>query len=196
MLGLRHSLDGVVAVVVTCDDVVVPVELPGVQVGKRSEVRLDDAFCVFELLEDEQTFKQSMQSSVVINFFSLKPSSRTTELELAGTAMFSLNFLFFSPEQFSCAACTCGRTFSSRMECEAHWDAVHQESEADDHLPSDRAHLFKSCSIDIPVISSCGDVSLTSTRRVGVATIVAYTEDMGVLSTAAAALMDTRCARH
>ncbi|TYZ59382.1 hypothetical protein PybrP1_008650, partial [[Pythium] brassicae (nom. inval.)] len=117
------------------------VELPGVQIPKRSEVRVDDAFCVFELLEDEPAFKQSMQSSVMISFLSRMPGTESAELELMGTAVFSLNFLYFSQEQFCCAALTCGATFSSEQECEAHWDAAHRDLAVDNQQQhSSRAH--------------------------------------------------------
>lgn len=175
------------------------VELSGAQVLKRSEVRVDDAFCVFELLEDEPMFKQSMQSSVAIRFLSRPSGTEAAKPELAGTAVFSLNFLYFSQEQFCCSERTCGTTFSSEHECETHWDAVHRGMAVDGQPQhSGHAHLFKSCSIDLPVtkVRSDGVVvfgAATSTTRMGTVRIVAYAEDLGRLTDEAVALIDKRC---
>lgn len=92
--------------------------------------------------------------------------------------MFSLNFLFFSQEQFYCAATSCGLRFRSQAEGEAHYQQAHGFVDDEEFSGKDRVHLFKSCAIEIPVVGA----SDPSSHRIGTVGVVAYAEDMGILS--------------
>lgn len=105
--------------------------------------------------------------------------------ELIGSGIFSLNFLYFSEKQFCCAEASCGRTFRSLSEGEIHWEESHGDSRAPREHEGERVHAFKSCSIDIPVVSLKDTRSpgyVTSPHRIGTVSVVAYIEDMGILS--------------
>ncbi|KAF1322343.1 Zinc finger, c2h2, partial [Globisporangium splendens] len=186
------------------------VEFTGVQVAKKSEVYLADSFCMFELMYDEEQFKDSMQSAVAIDFVSESGSRCRIELldrssighhheisamhlphlclfrqrEIFGNCLFSLNFLYYSQDQFCCAEPSCGKTFRSQLDGEAHWEENHGSRQT--LRVEDRVHRFKSCSIAIPVIGikdpRDARVVPSSRRRIGMVEIVAYIEDMGVLS--------------
>lgn len=183
------------------------VEFLDAQVVRRGEVRLEDAFCIFEVVATASAFKHAMQASVAIDFVTESQedrASRTAASSVAATAVFSLNFLFFSQERYCCADATCGETFASHVAGRAHWreahasadDAVQEEDDGDDSDDDNaRVHGFKSCAIDLPVIrahaqSDAASTALSSStsRRVGTVGIVAYVEDMGELSAHGAAV--------
>lgn len=87
-----------------CADNVASVEMPEVQAVKRSEVLLKDVFCVFELIETEEQFKQHMQAPVAIDFL-----ARTGD----GYALFR-GFLSTRPP-CGCFALTQTRTMCFRL---------------------------------------------------------------------------------
>lgn len=67
----------------------------------------------------------------------------------------------------------CGKVFKNRKQALSHWAQAHTVEATQDKMG---AHIFKSCSIDLPIMSTVGSV------RVGMIQMVAYLEDLGSMT--------------
>lgn len=103
-----------------------------------------------------------------------------------GSAVFSLSYLYFSEEHFCCSLEHCHEVFLTQSEAEAHWLDVHADSALPDTETGSEAysHSYRSCSINIPIVSADTSGGLTdqSSQRRGSIRVSAYLEDTGQLT--------------
>ncbi|ETI48931.1 hypothetical protein F443_07098 [Phytophthora nicotianae P1569] len=141
-------------------------------------------YCMFDLSKNPLQLKQETQESVRIDLIA-------SDEETVGSAVFSLSYLYFSEEHFCCSEDNCDEIFMTQTETEAHWLEVHTDSKLPDTQagPEAYSHSYRSCSINIPIVSD--DVSNGSTvqqpRRVGSIRVSAFLEDIGMLTEKCAA---------
>ncbi|RLN96893.1 hypothetical protein BBJ28_00018364 [Nothophytophthora sp. Chile5] len=183
---------------------VMPFDSDSFVVSDKGEVSIPNFACTFELLKDLLELKREMEASVTIelrtedaercvigfelsvHFATMYPNLYRVychSRQAVGNAVFSLNYLFFSEERFSCSETTCEQTFKTQSETEIHWLEAHSDSALPAaHVGSEAyAHAYRSCSISIPVMVLKGESGTTSQppHRLGFIRVVALLEDVG-----------------
>ncbi|KAG3017933.1 hypothetical protein PC121_g15692 [Phytophthora cactorum] len=156
-----------------------PVTSDWFTVKDKGELESLSFYCMFNLTKNPLQLKQEMQESVRIDLIS-------SDEETVGSAVFSMSYLYFSEEHFCCSEDSCGEIFKTQSETEAHWLEVHTDSKLPDTQagPEAYSHSYRSCSINIPIVSA--DISNGSAvqqpRRVGSIRVSAFLEDIGLLT--------------
>ncbi|RLN95482.1 hypothetical protein BBJ28_00024934, partial [Nothophytophthora sp. Chile5] len=172
-------------------------------VSHKGEVSIPNLGCTFELLKDLLELKREMESSITIelrtedaercvmgselfvHLATMAPNLHRVDChsrQAVGNAVFSLNYLFFSEERFSCSETTCEQTFRTQAETEIHWLEAHSESALPDAQVGSEvyAHAYRSCSISIPVTALKGESGTNQPpHRLGSIRVVAFLEDVG-----------------
>ncbi|GMF33528.1 unnamed protein product [Phytophthora lilii] len=138
-------------------------------VQNKGEVEICDFYCYFDLLKDSLQLKNEMQESVNIDLISSEQES--------------LSYLYFSEEHYCCAENKCEEVFVTQEEAEAHWLEVHTDLALPETQTGTEAysHLFRSCSINIPVVKS-DSATTGQSRRTGSVRVSAYLEDIGLFT--------------
>ncbi|KAH7479238.1 Centrosomal protein of 120 kDa [Phytophthora ramorum] len=156
-------------------------------VQSKEEVDTSGFYCVFDLTKDPLQLKQEMHETVSIDVIS-------GDEERVGGAIFSLSYLFFSEERFCCSEDTCEEVFMTQAETEAHWLEVHTEAKLPDTKagPEAYAHSYRSCSINIPIVSGESAGGSARQERVGSVRVSAYLEDIGLATENSAEVEATR----
>ncbi|KAK1948113.1 Centrosomal protein [Phytophthora citrophthora] len=155
-------------------------------VKDKRETETLNFYCVFDIFKDLLDLKQEMQEFISIDLIS-------SDEERVGSAVFSLNYLYFSEEQFCCSEDNCQEMFMTQSEAEAHWLEVHMDSNLPDAQagPEAYSHSYRCCAINIPLVSTDASKDPESQRRVGSVRVSAYLEDMGALTDKQKAAMGT-----
>ncbi|KAG6967688.1 hypothetical protein JG688_00006187 [Phytophthora aleatoria] len=156
-----------------------PVTSDWFTVKDKGELESLSFYCMFDLTKNPLQLKQEMQESVRIDLIS-------SDEETVGSAVFSMSYLYFSEEHFCCSEDSCGEIFKTQSETEAHWLEVHTDSKLPDTQagPEAYSHSYRSCSINIPIVSAdtSNGSAVQQPRRVGSIRVSAFLEDIGLLT--------------
>ncbi|KAF1778938.1 protein of unknown function DUF3668 [Phytophthora cactorum] len=156
-----------------------PVTSDWFTVKDKGELESLSFYCMFDLTKNPLQLKQEMQESVRIDLIS-------SDEETVGSAVFSMSYLYFSEEHFCCSEDSCGEIFKTQSETEAHWLEVHTDSKLPDTQagPEAYSHSYRSCSINIPIVSADTVIgsAVQQPRRVGSIRVSAFLEDIGLLT--------------
>ncbi|KAL3673396.1 hypothetical protein V7S43_001109 [Phytophthora oleae] len=146
-------------------------------VKDKRQIETLNFYCISDIFKDLLQLKQGMQEFISIDLIS-------SDEERAGSAVFSLNYLYFSEEQFCCSVDNCQEVFKTQSKAEAHWLEVHTDSILPDARagPEAYAHSYRCCAINIPLVNADTSKGSSIQRRVGSVRVSAYLEDMGALT--------------
>ncbi|GLD99978.1 hypothetical protein PINS_up008706 [Pythium insidiosum] len=150
------------------------VETPVVTTAPKAEVTIPDGQCTFDFFGDEAQLRSVMESPVVIEMHSMQQDSSSG---VVGSAVFSLNYLYFSEMHFGCTSPECDVVCKSKEELLQHvvGEAGHGTP------PSALHHTLKSCSIYLPLMGAGVLPTPSTMSRVGAVRVIASLQDLGIM---------------